>query len=283
MTADPTSGDVPGLPLPLSGDTRVYVIIGHPIAQVGSPRVFNAAFRRLGLPAVLIPVHVQPDGLNALLRGLREMRNLDGIVVTVPHKVAVMDHLDEVQLNGRRVGAVNAIKCRADGTWVGDNFDGLGCVSGLEKAGHSLTGRRVLLVGAGGAGSAVAHAMADAGVSGMRVSDIDADRARRLSERLAAEHAGLDVEVGEADPQDFDVLVNCTPLGTRPDDPLPVAPERITPGSLVVDVILKPEISPLLEAAAKRDCATQPGRRMLEGQAEAVLDFFNTGDTHAAN
>ena len=107
--------EIPGLPLPLSGATRLYAILGDPVAQVGSPAVFNAAFRRLGAPAVLVPVHVSPERLPDLVQGLRAIRNLDGFIMTVPHKITIVGFLDRVEANGRRVGAVNAIRVERDG------------------------------------------------------------------------------------------------------------------------------------------------------------------------
>ena len=264
----------PGLPLPLSGETRLYAIIGDPIAQVGSPGFFNAAFPRLGVKAVLIPVQVPAGGLEALLRGLRAVRNLDGIVVTIPHKIAVMPFLDRIEPNGCRVGAVNAIRVEKNGSWCGDNFDGVGCVRGLEKGGHRLSGRDVLIIGAGGAGRAVTHAFADAGITRVRLCDVDEARRDELAASLRTHHPALQVETGLAEPEGFEVIVNCTPLGMRADDPLPVDPTRITRGSLVVDVILKPPVSRLLEEAKARGCATQAGRAMVEGQVEAVLGFY---------
>lgn len=269
--------DIPGLPLPLSGETRLHVIIGDPIAQAGSPRLFNQTFRRRGAGAVLVPLHVRPEHLSQALAALRHFGNVDGIVVTVPHKIAVMELIDEVRDCGRRIGAVNAIRRLPDGRLVGDNFDGKGCIRGLSAAGHGIQGKSVLIVGGGGAGRAVAHAMADEGPSRLRLFDIDSTRQAELVASLAQAHPGLVVEVGAADPQGFDVVVNCTPLGMQASDPYPVDPERISPSALVVDVILKPAISPLLEAAAKRGCATQPGIRMLEGQVEAICDFFGVG------
>jgi shikimate dehydrogenase len=275
-------GETAGLPLPLSGETRLYAIIGDPVAQVGSPAFFNAAFRALGAKAVLIPVQVAADGLADLLRGLRTVRNLDGIVVTIPHKLAVAGLLDRIEPNGRRVGAVNAIRVERGGSWTGDNFDGVGCVRGLAKAGHDLAGRSALVVGAGGAGRAVAHAFADAGVTRVRVCDVDDARRDELTESLRAHHPALAVETGPPEPDRFDVVVNCTPLGMRAGDPFPIDPSRIAPGSLVVDVILKPSVSPLLEAAQARGCPTQGGRAMLEGQVEAVLGFFGFAAPPAA-
>ena len=152
---------------------------------------------------------------------------------------------------------------------------------GLAKAGHALAGRSVLLVGAGGAGSAVAHALADAGVSRMRVIDTDEGRRERLAESLRAHHAALAVETGAAEPEGFDVAVNCTPLGMRDGDPLPIDPARIRPGTLVVDVVVKTPPSRLLQEAQARGCPVQGGRAMLEGQVEAILHFFGFAAPHA--
>jgi shikimate dehydrogenase len=283
MTDAENSRDIPGLPLPLSGTTRLYAILGDPVAQVGSPAVFNAAFRRLGAPAVLVPVHVNAERLPDLVQGLRAIRNLDGFIMTVPHKIAIVGFLDRVEANGRRVGAVNAIRIERDGekaVWVGDNFDGVGCVRGLAKAGHTLAGKSVLLVGAGGAGSAVAHALADASASRMRVVDADEGRRTSLAEGLRAHHAGLAVETGAPEPGGFDVAVNCTPLGMRDDDPLPIDPARIRRGTLVVDVVVKTPPSRLLQEAQKRGCPVQGGRAMLDGQVEAILRFFGFAAPH---
>jgi shikimate dehydrogenase len=280
MTDAKPSDDIPGLPLPLSGATRLYAILGDPVAQVGSPAVFNAAFRRLGAPAVLVPMHVTAERLPDLVTGLRAIRNLDGVIATVPHKIAVAGFLDRVEANGRRVGAVNAVRVEPDGRWVGDNFDGVGCVRGLRKAGHELAGRSALIVGAGGAGSAVAHAFADAGVSRMRVCDLDEERRERLAESLRTHHAGLGVEAGAPEPESFDLVANCTPLGMREDDPLPIDPARIRKGALVVDVVLKTPASRLLREAQRRGCPTQAGRAMLDGQVEAILQFFGFAAPH---
>jgi shikimate dehydrogenase len=277
--------EIPGLPLPLSGATRLYAIVGDPVAQVGSPAVFNAAFRRLGAAAVLVPVQVTAERLHDLVQGLRAIRNLDGIIATVPHKIAISGFLDRIEQNGHRVGAVNAIRVERngerDGLWIGDNFDGAGCVRGLAKAGHKLPGKSALIVGAGGAGSAVAHALADAGIARLRVVDPDEGRRERLAESLRTHHAALAVETGAPIPESFDVAVNATPLGMRDDDPLPLDPERLRPGTLVVDVVLKTPPSRLLREAQARGCPTQAGRAMLDGQVEAILQFFGFAAPHA--
>lgn len=265
--------DLPGLPLPLSGATRLYAIVGDPIAQVGSPGLFNAAFRRRGVDAVLVPLHVAPDDLADLMRMFRTTRNFDGLIVTVPHKIAIAALIDEIGPMGRRIGAVNAIHKR-DGRLVGDNFDGIGFVRGLKAKFHRLSGRRVLVIGSGGAGRAVTHAVADERPARLRLFDVDPARAQTVVAEVKAAAPGLDADVGAPDPSGFDVVVNCTSVGMRPRDPFPVAVDRLTAGTLVVDIILKPAVTPLLVEADRRGCLTHAGAPMLEGQVDAVCDFF---------
>lgn len=265
--------DPAGLPLPLSGATRLYAIVGDPIAQVGSPGLFNAAFRRLGVEAVLVPLHVAPDDLGDLVRMFRRTRNFDGLIVTVPHKIAIAGLIDDIGPMGRRIGAVNAIRKR-DGRLAGDNFDGIGFVRGLQARGHALAGRRVLIVGAGGAGRAVAHAVLDEAPAHLRLFDVDPARAEAVAAELRRAAPRSEADAGAPDPAGFDVVINCTSVGMRPDDPFPVAVERLAAGTLVVDIILKPAVTPLLEEAGRRGCLTHAGAPMLEGQVDAICDFF---------
>lgn len=265
-----------GVPLPLSGATRVYAILGDPIAQVASPRLFNSAFRRRGAAAALVPIHVAPAELSVMVAALRAGQNFDGLIITVPHKVDAMALVDEVAPMARRIGAVNVIR-KTGGRLIGDNFDGVGFVRGLHDRGHQLSGRPTLIVGAGGAGRAVAHAVLDEKPSALRLFDVDAARAEALAAELARIDPAIPVEIGRPDPSGFEVVVNCTSIGMKPDDPFPVKIEALAASTLVVDIILKPPLTPLLVEAERRGCATQAGIHMLEGQVEAVCDFFGIG------
>jgi shikimate dehydrogenase len=259
----------------VTGETRLYVIIGHPVAQVRSPMTFNPLFRAAGMNAIMVALDVPPEGLESAVAGLKAIANLDGIVATVPHKARMVGLVDEVLPTGRMVGAINAVRRGRDGSWIGDMFDGRGAVQGLRAQGIDPGGRSVLLVGAGGAGSAVAFAMAEAGVARLTIFDVDRDKAGRVIEGVRAAYPKLRVEAGPPVPSpDHDTVINATPLGMSPGDPLPVDPAAIDPSMLVVDVIMKPEVTPLLQAARAKGCRIQPGRHMLEGQVAAVAAFF---------
>ena len=267
-----------GVPLPLDGATRLFAIVGDPIAQAGSPGLFNAAFAARGLHAVLVPMHVSPDSLPALLAAFRATRNWDGLVVTVPHKVAVAAYVDELGVQARRTGAVNAIRKLPDGRLRGDNFDGAGFVEGLRSKRHHLRQKRILIVGCGGAGRAVAHAVADENPSSITLYDTDMSAAEALRAAVRAEHPTLTVEVGLPTARGQDVSINCTSSGMHADDPLPFDISDISPSSLVVDIVLKPAVTPLLAQAAQARASTHEGLFMLSGQVSALVDFFGSGE-----
>lgn len=271
---------LPGLPLPLTGGTRLFAIVGDPIDQAGSPGLFNMAFRKHGLQAVLVPLQAPAPALRDLLSLFRQSGNWDGLVVTVPHKVAMCSLVDELGPGARRTGAVNAIRKEADGRLVGDNFDGEGFIRGLAEQGHALRGKRILMVGAGGAGRAIAHAVADAGATGITLVDREVERAIQLAAAVRAENPGvitLGVRPGEECPENHDVIVNCAPPSGQA---LPVDLSKVNRETLVVDIVLKPSWTPLLGDAASRGLATHAGIHMLSGQVEAVLAFFRL-PTHA--
>lgn len=136
-------------PAPVSGTTRLYVVLGDPVVQVRSPLLVNPLLARLGVDAVLVPVHARPEHLARILDGLRCVGNVDGIFVTVPHKAAVVALADRCSPMVRIAGSANALRRDDDGSWYAENFDGLGFVAGLVAAGHEPAGRRVALVGAG--------------------------------------------------------------------------------------------------------------------------------------
>lgn len=263
-----------GVPGPLSGSTRLYAIVGDPIAQVASPGLFNTAFRERGADAVLVPMHVAPAELRRVIESFRAIRNFDGLIVTVPHKIAATGWVDELGPHARLTGALNTIRKGVDGRLIGENFDGEGFIRGLASRGHTVAGRRVLVVGAGGAGCAVTHAIAAAGAAEIGLFDIDESRRRALVDGVKAHRPEPNVFEAKPDALGFDVIVNCTSVGMRTDDPLPIDLTHLASHALVADIILKPVMTPLLVAARARGCVIHQGPAMLEGQIDAVLDFF---------
>lgn len=263
-------------PHPILGTTRLYGIVGDPIAQVRSPQLFNAHFAERGIDAVFLPIHVRPADVAAFFAGCEALANLDGLVITIPHKAAFAALMGELGPNARRVGAVNTIRRVAPGRWEGELFDGIGFVEGLRGRGFDPAGQAFLIYGAGGAGAAITGALLDTRPSRIAVTDPLPGRAAALSQKLHAAVPGFAVEVvgPEVDPAAFDVVVNATPLGMQADDPLSVDPARLRPGTLVAEAIMKPPVTRLLREAEKRGCRIQPGAPMLDCQFGPMLDYF---------
>lgn len=257
----------------LNGATRVHFIVGDPIAQVKSPAGVTQAFQERGHNAMVAPAHVSTADLAAWVEGVSRSRNVDGIIVTVPHKFACRPLCATVSDRARFLDTVNTMRRNADGRWHGDMFDGLGFVRALQERGGQLQGRRALLVGAGGAGSAIAHALVESGVSLLAVHDPDAQRREALVSRLAG-LGRAPVENGTADPTGFDVVVNASPVGMREGDPLPVEVARLTPAMFVGCVITAPAVTPLIAAARERGCGTVTGSEMFARVRDLMVDFL---------
>ncbi|PFH20504.1 shikimate dehydrogenase family protein [Burkholderia sp. JKS000303] len=275
MTAPLTPTTPVSLDDGLSGATRVHFIVGDPIAQVRSPKGVTAALREAGLDALVVPAHVAPDDLAAFFAGVTPMRNVDGVIITVPHKFSAAGFCTSLSDEAAFLGAANTLRRTADGGWHGGMFDGTGFVAALGDAGCDLRGRRALLVGAGGAGSAIGHALVMAGVASLDVRDNDAARTASLVDRLATLQRGT-VRVAAADvaPESFDVIVNASPMGMRADDPLPVDVSRVPATTFVGDVVTKPPLTPFIEAARERGCRTVTGTQMFARVCDRMVAFL---------
>ena len=258
---------------PLSGATRVHFIVGDPIAQVKSPAGVTQAFQDHGRNACCVPAHVAPQDLAAWLAGVSLAKNVDGIIVTVPHKFASFGLCASTSERAAFLHTVNTMRRNPDGSWHGDMFDGLGFVSAMHDNGCDPTGKKALLVGAGGAGSAIAHALVMAGVRELAIYDEDATRRSTLIERLAG-LGKCPVTSGSADPTGFDLVLNATPVGMREGDPLPVQADKITSALFVGCVITQPAITPLIAAARAKGCQTLTGAHMFGRVRDLMVEFL---------
>lgn len=260
------------IPAP-SGATRLYVIIGDPIAQVRSPAGVSAAFAARGHDGILMPVQVAPADLPDFLSVATRLKNLDGIVVTIPHKFACYQVCTSATERAHFLRTVNLMRRRADGAWHGDMVDGLGFVGAVRAKGIDPKGMRALLVGAGGAGSAIALALVEAGVSELAIHDSATERRGALIGRLNG-LGKAPVRAGSADPAGFDFVANATPAGMKKGDPLPVDAARLAPSAYCGCVITKPEVSPFIAAARKAGCVTGTGTDMYQQHQGIMVDFL---------
>ena len=262
----------------ITGHTRVAGVIGTPIRHSLSPAIFNAAFGAAGLDWTYLAFEVPEGAAGLALGGVRAL-GIDGLSVTMPHKAAVLEGLDELSPDAEALGAVNCIS-RRGGLLRGDNTDGPGLVDALRlDDGVDPAGLRCAVIGAGGAGRAVARALAAAGASEVVVVNRSAGPAER-----AVALAGPVARIGRPeDVGDVDLVVNATPLGmgvvvttAGEPEPLPLDPERIGAGQIVVDLVYHPAVTPLLAAVRARGAQGINGLGMLIHQAAHAFRLWTS-------
>jgi shikimate dehydrogenase len=261
----------------ITGRTRLIVHLGYPTESFKAPMIYNPWFEMKGINAVVVPVGVQPPQYPALLKALFSTTNVHGALVTMPHKVTTTQLVDEMTTTAMIAGACNAILRRPDGTLLGDMFDGAGFVRGVERKGKRIAGARGLVIGCGGVGSAIAASLAAAGLSAIGLYDPVTVSAEALADRLRQHYPSLQVATGSNDPDGYDIVVNATPLGMKPGDPMPIDINRVAPTTFVGEVVMKEEYTPLLRAALDKGCTVQVGTDMLFEMIPAYLEFFGFG------
>ncbi|HEX2575493.1 MAG TPA: shikimate dehydrogenase [Aquihabitans sp.] len=257
-------------PVPVTGATRVAAVIGSPVAHSRSPRLANAAFAAAGLDWTCVALDVADGRAEAAVAGARALR-LGGLMVTMPHKAAIIPALDRLTPAATALGAVNSVAWEG-GELVGDNTDGPGLVASLRDEGADPAGCRCVVLGAGGAARSVAWALGAAGAADVAVVNRTAARAEQ-----AAALAGPVGRVGAAaDLAGADLLVNATSVGMGAregaDGPVPVDVAAVGPHLVVVDLVYQPLRTPLLAAAAARGARTVDGLGMLVHQAARTIE-----------
>lgn len=264
----------------ISGKTSLLPLFGYPTEAFKAPLIYNPWFEAKGIDTVVVPMGVKPEDFPAVFRAVFQMSNIPGALITMPHKIATVELLDGVSTAVQIAGSCNAVVKRPDGTLWGDMFDGVGFCRGLANKGFRFEGARCLLVGSGGVGAAIAASLCSNGVAAITVSDLDSAAAQRLVSRLQTFFPRLDARCGAADAAGYDLVINATPLG-RPTDPLPMDITRLSPDTFVGEVVMKAEMTPLLQAAVERGCRFQIGTDMLFEMIPAYLEFFGYGKATA--
>lgn len=281
----------------ISSSTRVTGLFGHPVAHSKSPQMHNAAFAHLGLDFAYAAFDVAPERIGEAVASIRAL-NLRGVNVTIPHKVAVIPHLDKLSEAAQLIGAVNTI-VNDNGTLIGHNTDGIGYITALkEETGFDVRGQKVLLLGAGGASRAVAVQMALEGAEQLTFAVRDVLKATELGELIAANTRAystvIDSGVLQQDAQaaetfvvssdredrpltiaDFDLIVNTTPIGMHPHtDALPLHPGFLLQNHLVSDLIYNPRHTRLLQEAQARGCRISGGLGMFIHQGAHAFHLW---------
>jgi shikimate dehydrogenase len=258
----------------ISGTTTLVAHLGYPTHTFTSPLICNPWFEKHGIDAVVVPMGIKAEDYPDFFRSVFTLTNLRGALVTMPHKVTTMGLVDETSTTAAIAGATNAVLRREDGSLLADQFDGAGFVRGMLRKGFDPSGRRALVVGNGGVGSAIAASLAGLGLAEIGLFDPDAAASEALAHRIGLHYPDVTVDTGSRDPEGYDLIVNATPIGMNDGDPLPVDVDRIAPLSYVGDVVLKTDITPFLQAAKDKGCTIQVGSDMLFELIPAYLEFF---------
>lgn len=258
----------------ISGRTRLIALLGVPIEIVKAPMIYNPWFEHANIDAVIVPMGSESADFPDFFRLLFRLRNIQGALITMPHKVTAVGLLDRASTAVEVAGSCNAVRLAADGCIEGDMFDGEGFVRGMRDKGREAAGQSALVIGAGGVGSAIAAALAKAGVARLHLFDINAAAADALAKRIARHYPAVQLETGTNDPQGINILVNATPLGLSAGDPMPTDMTRVASETFVGDVVMSAEQTAFLAAAHARGCQTQIGLDMNFAQIPAYLEFF---------
>ena len=265
----------------INGNTEIIPHIGFPTHAFKAPMIYNPWFEKCGANALVVPMGCKPEDFPVFLPSVFKLSNIRGALITMPHKITTVGLLDEISPTAAIAGSCNAVRRSADGKLQGDMFDGEGFVRGVLRKGCELKGKRVLVVGCGGVGSAIAASLAAAGVASIALFDPYAPSQDGLASRLQKHYPALQVQVGSNDPAGHDLVVNATPMGMNAGDPMPMDVDRIAATTFVGEVVMKTEMTAFLQAAKDRGCAYQIGTDMLFEQIPAYLEYFGLPSTSA--
>ncbi|MBM4126315.1 MAG: shikimate dehydrogenase [Nitrospira sp.] len=263
----------------LSVQTQFCGVIGNPVEHSLSPAIHNAAFRKLGLNYVYLAWKV--DTIGDAIKGLRALGNFRGASVTIPHKVSAVPFLDDVEPTARHIGAINTIVAE-NGRLIGYNTDATGSLRALKEGGVVLEGRRIVLLGSGGAARAIAFALAaESGADKLILLGVD-DRERtalasdlRSKTNVAIEDACLDDSTLGRTVPDAQILIHCTPVGMSPKADASCVPASLLhPGLAVMDIVYNPRETRLLTEAKRAGCKTIPGLEMFLNQAVTQFELW---------
>ncbi len=257
----------------VTAKTKVTGLIGYPVEHSLSPVMHNSAFEALELDYCYVTFSVEPSRLEEAIKGIRAL-GIAGINVTVPHKEAVMKFLDRIDDEAKEIGAVNTV-VNKEGLLIGYNTDGRGFMASLNENCYSPQGKRVFIVGAGGASKAVAYYLSKE-ASELFIYDIDRQKSLNLVNHLKGhvKVTGAKITVAEdiSTIREANIVINATPLGLKPEDPSPVDIELLHKDQIVCDLIYKE--TRLLREASLKGCQTIDGLGMLLWQGVFAFELW---------
>ena len=263
----------------IDAQTQFCGVIGNPVGHSLSPAIHNAAFRKLGLNFVYLAWQVETIG--EAIKGLRVLGNFRGASVTIPHKVAAIPFLDHVEITAQRIGAINTIVAEK-GKLTGYNTDATGALRALREGRVELKGRRIVILGSGGAARSIAFALTvESGAEKLTLLGVDDSERTGLAQDIrsqsavAVEDCHLDESTLRRVLPDVHVLIHCTPVGMSPNADTTCVPASLLHDNLsVMDIVYNPLETRLLKDAKRAGCRTIAGLEMFLNQAVTQFEFW---------
>ena len=269
----------------ITGKTKLTGVMGYPVDHTLSPQMHNTQFEKLKLDFIYVPFSVKPEEVEHAVAGIRAL-NMVGVNVTVPHKEAVIPYLDDITPLARTLGAVNTIK-NEEGVLIGDNTDGYGFEKSVEEdADFHLKDHSLVIIGTGGAGRAIAITAAFSQAIKIILVDVVLEKAQKIIREFTSKPELMALkqpELAALSPNDealkvvladCDLIVQATPLGMKPEDPLPISPECLPEGKVVCDIVYVRKTTPFLDLALQKNCRIVHGLGMLVHQGARAFEIW---------
>lgn len=262
----------------INGKTKLIALIGDPVEKAKTPELMNQLLADKGLfgEYVAIGFQVSQENLKEVIDGIRKIHNFVGAIITMPHKQHILSLIDSYEHEVKFINACNVIHRNLDASLHGYNYDGIGFVAGLKRKGYVFKDKRCVLMGAGGAASAIAYALLIERCQEINILNRSSERAEELKHNLEAKFKNVTIKINEKIDEQFDLLINATPLGMKETDPLPTSEDVVKKAKLVAECIVTVEKTKLLSLAEKHT-QIHLGKAMLEGQLGLMLDLFVRG------
>ena len=259
------------------GTTEIYGCLADPINHVKAPKIFTSIFKKKHINAVMIPIHLNENNLENVVRSLKLIENFKGMTVTIPHKTSIAKLCNYLEPDAKFTGAVNWIKFDDNRDLIGTNFDGQGFVSGLHGQNYSLKNKSVCLFGAGGAAVSIGCSLADEQIKSLKIINRDVNKAMKLKNKINAKSHLLKVEVFPESDYTLtgsDIIINATSLGLKKKDRLPFDVTKSSVNCIIVDIIMEPEETELLKHAKSLGRSVHYGKYMIESQIDLAGNFL---------
>ena len=259
------------------GSTKIYACLADPIDHVKAPTIFTSIFDKKNIDAIMIPIHVSKDNLSNVISSLKLIKNFHGMTITIPHKTNIVTFCDFLEPDAYRTKAVNWIRFDENRKLIGNNFDGKGFVNGFLEQKHSLVNKSIFLFGTGGAGVAIAYALANESLKKLTLINRDVNKANSLKNNINKIYPNLHIQAlshFDIQLQDCDIVINATSLGLKNNDKLPFDVNKTRLDCIIADIIMNPSETELLKRSKSIGRTIHYGKYMLESQIELVGKFL---------